>query len=194
LTTFDASEIQRLIPHRYPFLLIDRVLELEPGKRVVGVKSVTANEPFFQGHFPGYPIMPGVLVLEALAQAGAVLLLSDERQKDKLPLFAGIDRCRFRRPVVPGDQLRLEIEFTMWRGPIGRGRARATVEGAVAAEAELIFSTMPAPTVGGEVVAHAARLCTGQRPGPPTATTSKIEVSSGSLVAGEESAEHSEAG
>jgi 3-hydroxyacyl-[acyl-carrier-protein] dehydratase len=136
----DAAAIQRVIPHRYPFLLIDRVLELEPGKRIVGLKNVTANEEFFQGHFPDRPIMPGVLIVEALAQAGAVLALSQPEDRGKLPLFAGINNFRFRRPVVPGDQLRLEVEFTMRRGPIGRGQARATVDGLVAAEGELTFA------------------------------------------------------
>jgi 3-hydroxyacyl-[acyl-carrier-protein] dehydratase len=145
LTTLDAREIQRLIPHRYPFLLIDRVLEIEPGRRIVGLKNVTANEEFFRGHFPNYPIMPGVLIVEALAQAGAVLLLAQPEEQGKLPLFAGINNFRFRRQVVPGDQLRLEVEFTMRRGPIGRGQARATVDGEVAAEGELTFAVMPAP-------------------------------------------------
>ncbi len=145
MTTLGSDEIQRLIPHRYPLLLIDRVIEIEPGKRIVGVKNVTVNEPFFQGHFPGYPIMPGVMIVEALAQAGAVLLLSLPGERGKLPLFAGIDGFRFRRPVVPGDQLRLEVEFTMRRGSVGRGRARATVDGEVAAEGELTFAVMEAP-------------------------------------------------
>jgi 3-hydroxyacyl-[acyl-carrier-protein] dehydratase len=140
LTTLDAAEIQRIIPHRFPFLLVDRIIEMDPGKRIVGVKNVTANEAFFQGHFPNYPIMPGVLIVEALAQAGAVLLLAQPEEQGKLPLFAGIDNLRFRRPVVPGDQLRLEVEFTMRRRSVGRGKARATVEGEVAAEGELTFA------------------------------------------------------
>lgn len=145
MAILESVDIQRLIPHRYPFLLIDRVIELEPGKRIVGLKNVSANEPFFQGHFPGFPIMPGVLIIEALAQAGSVLLLSQPEERGKLPLFAGIDNVRFRRKVLPGDQLRLEVEFTMRRGPIGKGHARALVDGEVAAEGELTFATMPAP-------------------------------------------------
>jgi 3-hydroxyacyl-[acyl-carrier-protein] dehydratase len=144
----DAREIQRIIPHRYPFILIDRVVELEPGKRIVGLKNVSANEPFFQGHFPGYPIMPGVLIVEALAQAGSVLLLSQPEEQGKLPLFAGINRLRFRRPVGPGDQLRLEVEFTMRRGSIGKGNVRATVDGQVAVEGELTFAVTEAPGLG----------------------------------------------
>jgi 3-hydroxyacyl-[acyl-carrier-protein] dehydratase len=118
---------------------------MEPGKRIVGLKCVTANEQFFQGHFPGYPVMPGVLIIEALAQAGAVLLLAGPEDRGKLPLFAGINDLRFRRQVRPGDQLRLEVEFTRRRGPIGWGRGRATVEGEVAAEGELTGAVTDAP-------------------------------------------------
>ena len=150
MTSLDSREIQRLIPHRYPFLLVDRVLEVEPGQRIVAIKNVSANEPFFQGHFPGLPIMPGVLIVEALAQAGAVLFMAQEENRGLLTLFAGIDGLRFRRQVVPGDQLRLEVEFTMRRGPIGKGRARATVDGEVAAEGELTFAVTPAPDPAGQ--------------------------------------------
>jgi 3-hydroxyacyl-[acyl-carrier-protein] dehydratase len=150
LTSLDSREIQRLIPHRYPFLLVDRVLEVEPGQRIVAIKNVSANEPFFQGHFPGLPIMPGVLIVEALAQAGAVLFMVQEENRGLLTLFAGIDGLRFRRQVVPGDQLRLEVEFTMRRGPIGKGRARATVDGEVAAEGELTFAVTAAPDLAGQ--------------------------------------------
>jgi 3-hydroxyacyl-[acyl-carrier-protein] dehydratase len=131
----NVQEIQRTIPHRFPFLLVDRVVEMEPGTRIVAEKNVTVNEWFFQGHFPDLPIMPGVLIVEALAQAGAILLLSDASAKGRIPLFAGIDNCRFRAQVTPGDVLRLEVELTARRGPIGKGKARATVGGKVAAEA-----------------------------------------------------------
>jgi len=136
----EIAEILKIIPHRYPFLLVDRILEVEPGRRAVGLKQVTINEPFFQGHFPGYPIMPGVLIVEALAQVGAVAVLSLPENRDKLALFAGIDNFRFRRPVVPGDSLRLEVELVRMRGTVGKGQARALVEGQVVADGELMFA------------------------------------------------------
>jgi len=135
----EAADIMRIIPHRYPFLLIDRVVELEPGKRVVAIKSVTANEPQFTGHFPDRPIMPGVLMVEALAQAGAVAVLSLPEYRGKLALFAGIDDCRFRRTVLPGDQLLLKVELEKLRGMFGRARAVASVDGEVAVEATISF-------------------------------------------------------
>lgn len=136
----DINEIKATIPHRYPFLLVDRILEIEENKRAVGIKNVSANEEFFNGHFPEYPVMPGVLIIEALAQVGAVAILSKEENKGKLAFFAGIDSCRFKRQVVPGDQLRLEVEIIKIKGPIGKGRAVATVNGELACEAELMFA------------------------------------------------------
>jgi 3-hydroxyacyl-[acyl-carrier-protein] dehydratase len=135
----EAADIMRIIPHRYPFLLIDRVIELEPGRRVVAIKQVTANEPHFTGHFPDRPIMPGVLMVEALAQAGAVAVLSLPEYRGKLALFAAIDECRFRRTVVPGDTLRLEITVQKLRGMFGRATAVASVDGEPAVEAVLSF-------------------------------------------------------
>jgi len=140
----EVNEIMKRIPHRYPFLLVDRVLELEPGKRGVGIKNVTVNEPFFQGHFPGIPIMPGVLIIEAMAQLGAVIVLGMPENQGKLALFAGIDNVRFRRQVVPGDQLRIEVEITRLRGTIGKGQGKAFVEGEVAAEGEIMFALVDA--------------------------------------------------
>ena len=134
------AEIRALIPHRYPFLLVDRIEELEPGARAVGIKNVTQNEPFFQGHFPDYPVMPGVLIVEAMAQVGAVSVMVNEEYRDKLALFAGIDNVRFRRQVVPGDVLRMEVEIERLKGRIGRGKGRATVDGEKACEADLMFA------------------------------------------------------
>jgi len=134
------EQIKEVIPHRYPFLLVDRILEVEEGKRAVGIKNVTANEEFFNGHFPEYNVMPGVLIVEALAQVGAFAVLKMEENQGKLAFFAGIEGCRFKRQVVPGDQLRLEVELTKVRGPIGKGRATATVDGEVACVAELTFA------------------------------------------------------
>lgn len=136
----DIQEIKDVIPHRYPFLLVDKVLEIEEEKRVVGLKNVTVNEPFFQGHFPDYPVMPGVLILEALAQVGAIAVLGMEKNKGKLGFLAGVDKCRFKRQVKPGDQLKLEVEITRMKGPIGKGKGKATVDGEVACEAEIIFA------------------------------------------------------
>lgn len=136
----DIQEIKDVIPHRYPFLLVDKVLEVEEEKRVVGLKNVTANEPFFQGHFPDYPVMPGVLIVEALAQVGAIAVLGMEQNKGKLGFLAGVDKCRFKRQVKPGDQLKLEVEITRLKGPIGKGKGIATVDGEVACEAEIMFA------------------------------------------------------
>jgi 3-hydroxyacyl-[acyl-carrier-protein] dehydratase len=139
-TILTITEIQKLLPHRYPFLLVDRVLEWDPGIRVVGIKNVTVNEPFFQGHFPGRPIMPGVLIVEAMAQVGGIILMQTEALKGKLSLFAGIDKARFRRQVIPGDQLLITAELLKIKGRFGKIKAVAEVEGQVAAEGELMFS------------------------------------------------------
>lgn len=134
------AAIRELIPHRYPFLLVDRVEEVEPGVRAVGIKNVTQNEPFFQGHFPDYPVMPGVLIVEALAQVGAVGVMTLEEFQGKLALFAGIDGVRFRRQVIPGDVLRMEVEISRLKGRVGRGKGSATVNGERVCEAELMFA------------------------------------------------------
>jgi len=136
----DIQQIQEVIRHRYPFLLVDRVLELEEGKRAVAIKNVTINEEFFNGHFPNYPVMPGVLIVEALAQVSAIIMLTKEGNQGRLGLLAGIDNCRFKKQVKPGDQLRLEVEITRLKGAIGKGRGIATVDGEIACETELIFA------------------------------------------------------
>jgi len=139
--------IETIIPHRFPFLFVDRVIELEEGTRAVGIKNVSVDEWFFRGHFPGRPIMPGVLIVEALAQVGAVAALSHPDNKGKLGLFAGIDKVRFRRQVTPGDQLRLEVTLERLRGPVGRAKAVATVDGELAAEGTLTFALVNAASL-----------------------------------------------
>lgn len=135
----EINEIKKILPHRYPFLLVDRIIELEPGKRIVGIKNVTVNEEFFNGHFPDYPVMPGVLIVEALAQTGAVGVLSLEQYRGKLALFAGIDKLRFKKQVFPGDQLKLVIEVTKLRSSIGKCEATAYVGDDIAVSGELTF-------------------------------------------------------
>ncbi|WP_019535666.1 3-hydroxyacyl-ACP dehydratase FabZ [Paenibacillus ginsengihumi] len=136
----NARQIQEIIPHRYPFLLVDRIEEVEAGVRAKGIKNVTINEPFFAGHFPQYPVMPGVLIIEALAQVGAVAMLQSEALRGKLALFAGIDNARFRGQVFPGDTLTLEVEITRLKGMIGKGQATAKIGDRVVAEGELMFA------------------------------------------------------
>jgi 3-hydroxyacyl-[acyl-carrier-protein] dehydratase len=133
-------DIQSIIPHRYPFLLVDKIVEIEYGKKAIGIKNVTVNEPFFQGHFPGNPIMPGVLIVEAMAQVGAVSILGMEQNKGKLAVFAGIDNMRFRRQVVPGDTLRMEVEMLVFKRGIGKAKAEAYVGDEMAASGELMFA------------------------------------------------------
>lgn len=136
----NIEQIKEIIPHRYPFLLVDQILELEPGKKAIGKKNVTMNEPFFQGHFPEYAVMPGVLIIEALAQVGAVAVLSLEEHKGKIAFFAGIDQARFKEQVRPGDTLTLEVEMTALRRGIGKGHAIARIGDKIAAEADLMFA------------------------------------------------------
>lgn len=136
----NSDEIKKIIPHRYPMLLVDKVLEVKEGVSIHAVKNVTSNEPFFQGHFPEEQVMPGVLVIESLAQAGAIALLKHPDFSGKTPYFAGIDKCRFKRKVKPGDTLNLHVTITKMKGPIGKGQAKAYVDGELAASAELIFA------------------------------------------------------
>ncbi|MGA9472205.1 MAG: 3-hydroxyacyl-ACP dehydratase FabZ [Terriglobales bacterium] len=143
-TAMDIHDILKILPHRFPFLLIDRVVELERMKRIVALKNVTITEPFFQGHFPDKPIMPGVLIVEAIAQAGGLLLLTEVPNRDEmLMVFTGIEKARFRRPVVPGDQLRIEVEVRAWRMTAARLEGKAYVDGKVAAESTVTCRLVP---------------------------------------------------
>jgi 3-hydroxyacyl-[acyl-carrier-protein] dehydratase len=142
--TLDIQEIMNFLPHRFPFLLLDRIVEFEPGKRVVAIKNVTINEQFFQGHFPDYPIMPGVLVVEAMAQAGAIIMMEAiPDHKTKLAVFSGIERAKFRRSVTPGDQLRIEVNVLSFRPRAGRMEGKAYVDGKLACEATLTCMMVP---------------------------------------------------
>lgn len=150
----DIIEIQKILPHRYPFLLVDRILELEPRKRIVGLKNVTMSEPWFMGHFPDYPIMPGVLIIEALAQTGGVLLLRELPDRhNKVVLFTSIESAKFRRPVVPGDQLRMELEVLALRSTVCKMRARATVDGRLVAEGDIMCVIADREQISREVAA-----------------------------------------
>lgn len=143
-TILDSRAIQAIIPHRYPFLLVDKIIEIEAGKRAVGLKNVSIGEPYFQGHFPDYPVMPGVLIVEALAQVGAVAMLQLEEFKGRIAFFAGLDNVRFKRQVKPGDVLRLEVEMGQIRRSIGTGTGVATVDGEVACKGDFMFAIGPA--------------------------------------------------
>ncbi len=138
--TLNSAEIQEILPHRYPFLMVDRITECQPGEYAKGIKCVSANEMQFMGHFPGHPVMPGVLIIEALAQVGAVALLTEEENKGRLVFFGGIKNARFKKQVEPGDQLKLECRLTARKGPVGFGQAIATVDGQIAAKAEISFA------------------------------------------------------
>lgn len=141
-TILNFTDIQKILPHRYPFLLIDKIVALEEGKKITAIKNVSGNEEFFQGHFPGMPIMPGVLITEALAQAGAVMLLSMEENKGKVGVFTGINNFKFRRQVIPGDVLELNAELLTYRHGMGKAQVKATVDGQVAAAGEISFAVI----------------------------------------------------
>jgi 3-hydroxyacyl-[acyl-carrier-protein] dehydratase len=136
---YDINEIKKILPHRYPFLLVDRVLEIVAKQKIVALKNVTVNEEFFNGHFPEKPVMPGVLIIESMAQAAGILMLSQKEHQGKIPYFTGIDNAKFRKTIAPGDQIILEVEVLRLRGNVGRVKAYAKVDGQIAAEAELMF-------------------------------------------------------
>ncbi|PIS31608.1 hypothetical protein COT42_00640 [Candidatus Saganbacteria bacterium CG08_land_8_20_14_0_20_45_16] len=181
MTELDIKQIIETIPHRYPFLLIDKVIELEEGKRAVAIKNVTINEPFFQGHFPGYPIMPGVLICEALAQVGVVMALRTPQNAGKIVYFAGIDNVRFRRPVGPGDQLRFEVETTWIRGPLGKMHGKALVDNELAVEGDFMFSLVDKGSRGAKIhetatVHHTAKVGKNAEIGAYTIIGPEVEI------------------
>jgi 3-hydroxyacyl-[acyl-carrier-protein] dehydratase len=135
----DINQIKTMLPHRYPFLLVDRVLEYEPKQRIVALKNVTVNEDFFNGHFPAKPVMPGVLIIESMAQTAGLIMLSEEEHKGKIPYFTGIDKARFRKTIIPGDQIIIEVNVIRLKGNVGRVKAVAKVDNQIATEAELMF-------------------------------------------------------
>ena len=143
MPALDIEGIREILPHRYPFLLVDRITEMEPGKRAIGIKNVTANEPFFQGHFPNRAIMPGVLIIEAMAQVGGVMILALEENRGKLAYIGTVNDAKFRRPIVPGDTLVMEVELTRIRGNMGKVRCAARVDGQEVASAEIMFALVP---------------------------------------------------
>ena len=177
----EIQEIMALLPHRYPFLLIDRILEIVPRERIVVLKNVTANEPHFQGHFPTFPLMPGVLMVEAIAQAGGALLLREFPDRDdKLMVFTGIDQAKFRRPVTPGDQLRIEVKVLQWRSRAVKMQGTATVDGKVACEATVMCQLIPRP--GARTIAAATL------PAQVQVTKEAKEVEAAELRSGAETA------
>ncbi len=188
MTQLDIKEIMKIIPHRYPFLLIDRILELEEGKRAVAIKNVSMNEPFFQGHFPGHPVMPGVLICEAIAQTGAVMALRDPATEGKIVYFAGMEKVRFRKPVVPGDQLRLEVETIWVRGALGKMKGKALVDGKLAVEGEFTFSLVDKDGGGAKIhssatVNSSAKLGKGVAVGPGTIIGPEVTIGENTKIA-----------
>ncbi|MBU1026753.1 MAG: acyl-ACP--UDP-N-acetylglucosamine O-acyltransferase, partial [Candidatus Margulisbacteria bacterium] len=177
----------KIIPHRYPFLLIDRVIELEEGKRAVAIKNVTMNEPFFQGHFPNHPVMPGVLIVEAIAQAGVVMALTSLNSEGKIVYFAGIDSVRFRKPVVPGDQLKIEVEVLWVRGGLGKMKGKASVEGKVVTEGEFTFSLVETEARGVKIhptatVHKSVELGKNVEIGPYTVVGPEVKIGDGTKI------------
>jgi len=187
MTQLNINEIKKIVPHRYPFLLIDRVIELEDGKRAVAIKNVTVNEPFFQGHFPEQPIMPGVLICEAIAQVGVVMALRASSNEGKIVYFAGMDNVRFRKPVVPGDQIRFEVETTWVRGNLGKMHGKALVEEELVAEGDFTFSLVDKGAGGAKVhptaTVHASAILEkGVEVGPYTVIGPEVKIGEGTKI------------